>query len=174
MKKKCLSCGAPFTLSGSRWPRKCSRKGAGHRLGKSVSKSLKTKVGKPGFELDLGSLLLAQIQDQTSQPISFTTPEGDRVKIWTSNHKERKGGEVYWRVNLDELKRIAQQHCGFSEPSEATSHVARTEGNSRIPLTRLKPDSPARDSNCVQPDIWPRPGATRSGSTSRLRRNFKS
>jgi len=163
MRKKCLSCGGQFALSGSgkrqKYCSNCARRGEGRGRGLPGSKPLKTKAAKAASEVDLGCLVLAQIKGQASQPVSFTTREGERVKIWTSDRKNRKGEEVYWRVNLDELKRPPQKHYGFSEPSEATSDVVRIEGNSRTPLTRLKPDSPARNPNCVQPDIWPRPWA---------------
>src|SRR6185437_6150495 len=96
MKKRCLSCGVQFTLSGSgkrqKYCPKCARR------------------------------------------------------------NDRRGEEVYWRVNIAE----AERPCGFSEPREATSDVIRIEGNSHVHLTRLKPNPPARDPRCILPDIWPR------------------
>jgi hypothetical protein len=118
---------------------------------------LKTKAAKTASEIDRGSFILAKIQCQASQPVSFTTSDGDRVRIWTSDRKDRKGEEVFWRVNLNDLKKIAEKRCGFSEPREAPTDVIRDEANSQIPLTRLKPNPPARDPSCVQRDTWPRP-----------------
>ena len=54
MQKKCLSCGAQFTLSGSGRPQKycleCRKRGTGHSWGLSASNPLNTKVAKTGFE----------------------------------------------------------------------------------------------------------------------------
>jgi hypothetical protein len=125
--------------------------------GLPASKPLKTKAAKTASEIDRGSFILAKIQCQASQPVSFTTSDGDRVRIWTSDRKDRKGEEVFWRVNLNDLKKIAEKRCGFSEPREAPTDVIRDEANSQIPLTRLEPNPPARDPSCVQRDTWPRP-----------------
>ncbi len=89
--------------------------------------------------------------------MSFTTPEGDRVRIWPSDRRDRKGEKVYWRVNLKDLRRSGEERCGFGEPRKATPDIIRIEGNSHVPLTRLEPDPPARAPQCVQADIWPRP-----------------
>jgi len=45
-----------------------------------------------------------------------------------SGRDDRKGEEVYWRVNLKELKRLGEKRCGFSEPREAPADVIGTEG----------------------------------------------
>ena len=116
-----------------------------------------TKAAKIGSEADLGSFVLAQIRDQKRELVSFTTPEGNRLRICSSGCVDRKGEEVYWRVNLKELKRLAEKRCGFSERREAPADVFGTESCSHIPLTRLKPNPPTRDAQCVEPDIWPRP-----------------
>jgi hypothetical protein len=125
--------------------------------GLRASKLLKTKGAKTASKADLGSFVLAQIRAQESQPVSFATSEGNRVQICLSGREDRKGEEVYWRVNLKELKRLGEKRCGFSEPREAPADVIGTEGCSHIPLTRLKPNPPARDPQCVEPDLWPRP-----------------
>ena len=161
MKKKCLSCGAQFALSGSgkrqKYCPKCAKRGMMRGRGLPGTKILKTKAAKIASDAELGSFVLAQIRTQKSQPVSFTAPEGDRVRICLSGREDRKGEEVYWRVNLKELKRLGKKRCGFSEPREAPADVIGTEGCSHIPLTRLKPNPPARDPQCVEPDIWPRP-----------------
>jgi hypothetical protein len=118
---------------------------------------LKTKAAKTASEADLGSFVLAQIRPQESQPAGFATSKGNRVRICLSGREDRKGEEVYWRVNLKELKRLGENRCGFSEPRKAPADVIGTEGCSHIPLTRLKSNPPARNPNCVQSDIWPRP-----------------
>ena len=161
MKKKCLSCGAQFALSGSgkrqKYCSKCARRGMVRSRGLPASKLLKTKAAKTASKADVGSFVLAQIRVQESQPVSFATSEGNRVRICLSGREDRKGEEVYWRVNLKELRRLGEKRRGFSEPREATAHIIATEGCSHIPLTRLKPNPSARDPNCVQSDIWPRP-----------------
>jgi hypothetical protein len=65
------------------------------------------------------------------------------------------GDDRHWRVNLKDLP--AEKRCSFAEPRKATSDAIRMEGSSHIPLMRPKPNPPARDPACVQPDIWPRP-----------------
>src|SRR5262249_12454655 len=119
MKKKCLSCGVQFALSGSgkrqKYCAKCARRGVVRGYGLPASKSLKTKTGKIAPRVDLGPFVLAQIRDQKGQPVTFTTPEGARARIWLSGREDRKGEEVYWRVNLEELKRLGEKRCAFSE-----------------------------------------------------------
>jgi hypothetical protein len=98
-----------------------------------------------------------QTPGQSGSPIQFTTPEGDKGRIWTWKPRTQvKGEEIYWRSAINEAKKLWKRPCGFSEPRKATSDILDVEGNSHIPLTRLKPNPPARDPN-VLPDIWPRP-----------------
>jgi len=160
MKKKCLACGVQFALSGSgkrqKYCSKCARRGMVRGRGLRASKLLKTKAGKTASKADLGSFVLAQIRAQESQPVSFATSEGNPVRICLSGRVDRKGEEVYWRVNLKELRRLGEKRRGFSEPREATLDIIEIEGSSHVPLTRLKPNPPARDPACVQPDTWPR------------------
>jgi hypothetical protein len=115
--------------------------------GFSASKALKTKDAWTDFVEGI----------PPSQLSHLTTPDGDKVKLWSSARTDRRGEEVYWRVNIADLNARGEKRCGFSEPRDATSDVIRIEGNSHVPLTRLKPNPPARDPACVQPDIWPRP-----------------
>jgi hypothetical protein len=86
MKKKCLSCGRSFILSGSGKPQKycseCARRGTVRGRGLPASKSLKTKAAKSASGIDLGSFVLAQIKAQQTRAVSFTTPEDDRVRIF--------------------------------------------------------------------------------------------
>ena len=95
IKKKCLSCGVHFALSGSgrrqKYCSKCAKRRDGRGRGLPGSKPLKTKAAKTVSEIDLGSFVLAQIKGQARQPVSFTTPDDDRVRIWTSDHTGRKG-----------------------------------------------------------------------------------
>jgi hypothetical protein len=95
MKKKCLSCGVQFALSGSgkrqKYCPKCARRGMVPGRGLPGSKLLKTKAAKIASEAELGSFALAQIRAQKS-PVSFTTPQGDRVRICLSDCEDRKGG----------------------------------------------------------------------------------
>jgi hypothetical protein len=107
---------------------------------------------------------------ETGSPIHFTTPEGDKVKIWLSDRTDRKGEELYWRVNVADLKALGEKHCRFTGPRKATADIIRVEGSSHIPLTRLKPNPPAASNRTSGLDR----GATRFGSTSKRRKSFKS
>jgi hypothetical protein len=40
-------------------------------------------------------------------PIQFTTPEGDKGRIWLSDRKDRGGEDVYWRSAIAEAKKEA-------------------------------------------------------------------
>jgi hypothetical protein len=89
----------------------------------------------------------------------LTTPDGDRVRIWSSARKDRKGEGVYWKEAIGEVKRLGERRCGFSEPRKATADIIRVEGNSHIPLTRSNPLPRASDPDCVQENIWSWPRA---------------
>jgi hypothetical protein len=130
--------------------------GAEKHFSASIPPDLARRCSDPWIATN-GAFVLDQIKTQESWPVSFTTPHGERIKIWTSDRKDRKGEEVYWAVNLKDLKKAGEKRCGFSEPRKATPDIIRAEGNSHVPLTRLKPNPPARDPAYVQPDIWPRP-----------------
>jgi hypothetical protein len=124
--------------------------------GLPASNSLKSKVRKSPNPQDLGAAVLAHIQARENKLVSFTTPAGDKARIWLSDRRARKGEAIYWRVNLQALKKRGEKRCGFSEPRKATLDIIEIEGSSHVPLTRLKPNPPARDPACVQPDTWPR------------------
>jgi DNA-directed RNA polymerase subunit RPC12/RpoP len=149
VKKRCLSCGVQFALSGSgkrqKYCPKCAKRGMVRGRGLPASKLLKRKGAKLASDADLGSFVVAQIEAAKDQPVSFTTPEGDRVRVYLSGCEDRKGDELYWSVNLKGLKRLEQKRCGFSDPREAPADIIGTEGCSHIPLTRRKPDRLARD-----------------------------
>jgi hypothetical protein len=153
MKKRCVSCGAQFTLSGSgkrqKYCSECRKRGMGRVWGLSASNSLKTKGAENHFWTPIPP-------GETGSPIHFATPEGDKGRIWVSDRKDREGEEVYWRVNLKGLRELGESHCGSTESRRADPDIIRIEG-SQVPLTRLKPNPPARDPESVQPDIWPRP-----------------
>ena len=150
MKKKCLSCGAQFALSGfgkrQKYCSKCARRGDGRVRGLPGSNPLKTKPAKTVREQVLA-------QRDKPNPISFIAPDGRRGKVWLG--ATGVGDDRHWRVNLKDLP--AEKRCGFTDPCKATAEIIRIEGNTHIPLTRLNPEPPARDVQCVQPDIWPRP-----------------
>ena len=40
-------------------------------------------------------------------PIQFTSPEGDKGRIWVSDRKDRGGEDVYWRSAVTEAKKEA-------------------------------------------------------------------
>jgi hypothetical protein len=150
MKKKCLSCGAQFALSGSgkrqKYCSKCARRGIGRVRGLPGSNSLKAKPAKTVREQ-----LLAQ-RDKPS-PINFVTPDGRKGRVWLG--AAGVGDDRHWRVNLKDQP--AEKGCGFTGPQKGTAEIIRIEGHSHIPLTRLLPDPPKRDLKCVQHDIWPQP-----------------
>jgi len=89
-------------------------------------------------------------QHDNPNPISFITPDGRKGRVWLG--AAGVGDDLHWRVNLP-----AQKRCGFRDQRKAAADIIRIEANSHIPLTRLNSDSPARDPQCVQQDIWPRP-----------------
>lgn len=150
MRKKCLSCGAQFALSGSgkrqKYCSKCARRGDGRVRGLPGSNPLKPKPAKTVREQVLA-------QHDKRSPISFITPDGRKGRVWLG--AAGVGDDRHWRVYLKDLP--AEKHCGFTDTRMATTDIIRIEGNSHIPLTRLNPDPPARDLQCVQQDIWPQP-----------------
>jgi hypothetical protein len=150
MKKKCLSCGVPFALSGSgkrqKFCSKCAKRGIGQFGGLPGSNPLKTKPAK-----SVRQQVLAQ-RDKAN-PISFVTPDGRTGRVWLG--AAGGGDDCYWRVNLKDLREL--KRCTFSDPRKATEDITRIEGNSHIPLTRLNPEAPARGAECIQQDIWPHP-----------------
>jgi hypothetical protein len=104
MKKKCLSCGVQFALSGSgkrqKYCSKCARRGDGRGRGLPASNPLKTN----GAEKHLWTPIPPR---QIGSPIQFTTPEGDKGRIWISDRKDRAGEDVYWRSAIAEAKKEA-------------------------------------------------------------------
>jgi hypothetical protein len=104
MKKRCLSCGAPFALSQSGRPQKycpkCSKRGTGFGRGLPASKALKTKGAEkhPWTPIDPGP---------NRSPIQFTTPEGDKGRVWLSDRKDREGEDLYWRSAIAEARKHA-------------------------------------------------------------------
>jgi hypothetical protein len=167
MRKKCISCSASFTLSGSgkrqKYCSKCARRGDGQVRGLSGSNLLKTKGAGDGFSApmpppEMGQFIRQSIEAQKGQPnpISFTSPDGHKGRVWLA--KKIIGDDRHWRVHVSEaIKLVREGNCGFAQPRKATADIIRIEGSSHIPLTRLKPNPPARDPACVEPDIWPRP-----------------
>src|SRR5262245_53302851 len=150
MKKKCLSCGVQFALSGSgkrqKYCSKCARRGTARVRGSSGSNPLKAKAAKTVCEQVLA-------QCDKPNPISFVTPDGRKGRVWLGT--AGVGDDRHWRMNLKDLP--TETRRSFAEPRKATSDVICIEGSSHIPLMRPNPNPPARDPASVQPDIWPRP-----------------
>ncbi|MGH9549597.1 MAG: hypothetical protein ACRD3W_09485 [Terriglobales bacterium] len=92
-------------------------------------------------------------QHDKPNPISFITPDGRKGRVWLG--AAGVGNDLHWRSNLKDVP--AEKCCGFVEPGEATADIVRIEGNFHVPATRQNADPPARDPQCVQDDIWPRP-----------------
>jgi glycosyltransferase involved in cell wall biosynthesis len=119
MLKKCLSCGAQFTLSGSgkrqKYCQECSRRGDGRVRGLPASNPLKIKGAKSDFQTPiprayLGRFIREQILVQKDQPnpISFIIPEGINCLVWLGtddNGKLKLGDDRHWRLGIEELVR---------------------------------------------------------------------
>jgi hypothetical protein len=123
IKKRCLSCGVQFALSGSgkrqKYCSKCARRGDGQGRGLPASKTLKTK----GAEEHLWTPIPP---GPNRSPIQFTTPEGDKGRIWVSDRKDREGEDVYWRSAIAEAKKRAA--------SAAMSEANRSRFDSPVDL----------------------------------------
>jgi hypothetical protein len=52
-------------------------------------------------------------------PIQFTTPEGDKGRIWVSDRKDREGEDVYWRSAIAEAKKEAASAAKKSEANRS-------------------------------------------------------
>src|SRR5262245_8663959 len=105
MKKKCLSCGVPFALSGSgkrqKYCSKCARRGDGGGRGLPASKPLKTN----GAEKHLWTPIPPR---PNGSPIQFTTPEGEKGRIWSwEDRTQIEGEEVFWRSAVAKAKKEA-------------------------------------------------------------------
>ena len=68
----------------------------------------KTSTCKPPHTPDLGAFVRAQIEAQKDQsnPITFTTPDGTKCRVWLASDSRGKkiiGVDRCWRVNVEEL-----------------------------------------------------------------------
>jgi len=52
-------------------------------------------------------------------PIQFTTPEGNKGRIWASGRKDRDGEDVYWRSAIAEAKKRAAKAAKKSEANRS-------------------------------------------------------
>jgi hypothetical protein len=158
MQKRCLSCGAQYALSVSGKRQKycspCSRRGIVRGRGLPASNLLKTKAAKSA---DPGRYVRLQVEAQKDQPnpVSFTTIEGRKGRVWLGETKDG-GDDRLWRVSLSNPE-VVTKDCGFTVPRKAPADIVALEGNAAIPLTRLEPLPPHRE--LPQPDIWPWPRA---------------
>jgi hypothetical protein len=151
MQKRCLSCAATFSLSGSgksqKYCAECRKRGVGKGWGFTRSNALKTKAAWNDFSEGI----------PPSETSLLTTPDGDKVRVWSSARTNRRGEGVYWQVNVEELKRLGEKRCGFSEPRKAPAYIIAIEGNSHIPLTRLTPEPRASEPGDCDENTWPNP-----------------
>jgi hypothetical protein len=77
---------------------KCARRGDGRSRGLPASKALKTKgAGKHSWT--------PIAPGPNRSPIQFTTPEGDKGRIWLSDRKDREGEDLYWRSAIAEARK---------------------------------------------------------------------
>jgi len=128
LQKKCISCTRTFTLSGSKKPQKycprCSRRGIARGRGLPASNPLKTK----GAETRFWTLIPP---GELASPVSFTTPAGDRGRIWISDRNSRKGEELYWLVNIADCPRERPFRDGVPITKNIPAHIVAIEGWSR-------------------------------------------
>jgi hypothetical protein len=123
MKKKCLSCGAQFALSGSgkrqKYCSKCARRGNGWGRGLPGSNLLKTKPAKTVREQVLA-------QRDKPNPISFGTSDGRKGRVWLGI--AGVGDCLHWCVHLAEAIRIAakERGAGLNEPTNLVGGRWRT------------------------------------------------
>ena len=87
LRKKCLGCGAAYTLSGSgRRQRHCETcRHTGRRITgfqPIENKGAKDAVSMPIPLRILGSLLWLNIQKEIPSPITFTLPDGRKGRVW--------------------------------------------------------------------------------------------
>ena len=119
MQKKCSACGSPFQLSGSgkrqKYCPECSKQGVAHKQGLPASNPLISKRAKSGLRKDLGAFVRAQIVEAVKQgqsnPISFTTPDGVRGRVWLGHNENGKsliGDDRHWRLNVPAASRVDQ------------------------------------------------------------------
>jgi hypothetical protein len=170
MKKRCLSCGVQFTLSGSgkrqKYCPKCARRGDGRGRGLPASKPLKTNGAEKHF--------WTPIPHDARSPIHFTTPEGDKGRIWISDRNDRRaksfiGESISLRPRGWQRGRAASVSRGKRRQTSFVSRATHTS-ISRDLSPILQPVIPA----VSYPTFGLDRGATRSSSTSRPRRSFKS
>jgi hypothetical protein len=65
-------------------------------------------------------------------PIQFTTPEGDKGRIWVSDRKDRDGEDVYWRSAIAEAKKEAAKAAKESKANRGRFHSAVDLVNGRL------------------------------------------
>src|SRR5262245_25444449 len=118
MKKKCLSCGVQFVLSGSgkrqKYCSKCARRGDGRGRGLPASKALKTKGAEEHLWTPIPS-------GPNRSPVQFTTPEGDKGRIWISDRNDREREDVYWRSAIAEARSELPRGPRRERPTAARS-----------------------------------------------------
>ena len=134
MRKKCLSCGKSFTLSGSgkrqKYCSNCSKQGLGHIRGLTPSKVLKSKVAESRFEEES---VRAQIERKSCHPspISFRTPEGGVWgRVWLGVGGGRDwiiGDDGHWRRCI---KRATEPHA----PREPRTKVIVSHAGFKVRL----------------------------------------
>ena len=106
MRKKCSSCGAQFTLSGSGRPQKycpeCRKRGMGHSWGLSASNPLNTKAAKTGFENAWGDRLSRL---EMEGPIALLIDD-ELWRLWPGTGT-RKADARHWRLSVKGVRDAA-------------------------------------------------------------------
>jgi len=111
LRKKCLGCGAAYTLSGSgRRQRYCETcRSTGRRapaLQPFENKGRKARGFNTHTSPDIGEFVRAQILAQKDQPdpITFTLPDGRKGRVWLST--AGVGDARHWQMNIAEAVRL--------------------------------------------------------------------
>jgi hypothetical protein len=104
--RRCLSCGARYSPSGSGYRQKycpkCARKGVARNGGFSASNLLKTKAAKSGFEYDWGDRLSRL---EMEGPIALLI--GDELwRLWPGT-ETKKADARHWRLSVKGVRDAA-------------------------------------------------------------------
>lgn len=110
LRKRCTACGGTFGLSGSGRRQNCCSNCAERVTGRGrvsrPSNPLNIKGAKHDFSAPTPPSVREQIEAQQNQPnpITFTTSEGHKGRVWlASDGNKIIGDDRWWRVNVSKL-----------------------------------------------------------------------
>lgn len=145
LRKKCLSCGRSFRLSGSGKPQKycseCAKQGVIAGPGLPASKPLKRKGAGNGIWTPIPP-------GESASPIHFTASDGDKGRIWTWEPRTRvKGEEVYWRSAIAEaIRRLPKPRAAskYAKPVDLVNGRLRGHVEQRSAILDTELASPLK------------------------------